>query len=70
MIRQKNANEYESVGDITTQKSAKTEAFNPKTKRLFLSATEMEAAPAGASGKSAGPSPKPGSFVVLVVERQ
>ncbi len=65
VIRQKSANEYESVGDIQTQKSAKTMAFDPKTKRLFLSAAEMET---GAKGQRARP--KPGSFTVLVVERQ
>jgi len=69
VIRQKSANEYESVGDIATQRSAKTLAFDPKTKRLFLSAAEMEPPPA-ASGQGARPRPKPGSFVVLVVERQ
>jgi DNA-binding beta-propeller fold protein YncE len=69
VIREKSANEYESVGDIMTQKSAKTCALDPKTKRLFLSAAEMEAAPA-ANGQRARPRAKPGSFVVLVVERQ
>src|SRR5580693_83036 len=64
VIHQKSANEYESVGDILTQKSAKTMAFDPKTKRLFLSAEEMET-PAGGRAKA-----KPGSFTVLVVERQ
>jgi DNA-binding beta-propeller fold protein YncE len=69
VIRQKSANEYESVGDIQTQKSAKTMAFDPKTKRLFLSAAEMESVP-GANGKAARMRPKPGSLNVLVVERQ
>jgi YVTN family beta-propeller protein len=69
VIRQKSANEYESAGDIQTQKSAKTMAFDPKTKRLFLSAAEMETVP-GASGQRARTRPKPGSFTVLVVERQ
>jgi hypothetical protein len=69
VIRQKSANDYESLGDIETQKSAKTMAFDPKTKRLFLSAAEMESAP-GASGQRARLRPKPGSFTVLVVERQ
>ena len=66
VVRQKSANEYESVGDIQTQKSAKTMAFDPKTKRLFLSAAEM-APPASGQGRMR---PKPGSFTVLVVERQ
>jgi YVTN family beta-propeller protein len=69
VIRQKSANEYESAGDIQTQPSAKTMAFDPKTKRLFLSAAEMETVPGG-NGKRARMRPKPGSFTVLVVERQ
>ena len=67
MIRQKSANEYESAGDIKTQASAKTMAMDPKTKRLFLSAAEMVPPPAGKKGR---PEPKPGSFALLVVERQ
>jgi YVTN family beta-propeller protein len=66
VVRQKNANEYESAGDIQTQKSAKTMAFDPKTKRLFLSAADMEPPPPGERRMR----PKPGSFTVLVVERQ
>jgi YVTN family beta-propeller protein len=69
VIRQKSPNEYESMGDIQTQRSAKTMAYDPKTKRLFLSAAEMETAPA-ANGQRARMRAKPGSFVVLVVERQ
>jgi YVTN family beta-propeller protein len=67
VIRQKSANEYESAGDIKTQESAKTMAIDPKTKRLFLSAAEMVPPPAGKKGR---PEPKPGSFTLLVVERQ
>ncbi len=69
VVRQKNPNEYESVGDIRTQPSAKTMAFDPKTKRLFLSAAEM-VPPPNANGQKARMRPKPGSFTVLVVERQ
>ena len=69
VIREKNANEYESVGDIRTQPSAKTMAFDPKTNRLFLSAADMEQGPA-ASGQRARMRPKPGTFTVLVVEHQ
>jgi YVTN family beta-propeller protein len=69
VIRQKSANEYESAGEIQTQKSAKTMAFDPKNKRLFLSAADMETVP-GANGQRARTRPKPGSFTVLVVERQ
>jgi hypothetical protein len=63
VVHQKSANEYESMGDIKTQSSAKTMALDPKSKRLFLSAAEM--VPAGNRSKA-----KPGSFTVLVVERQ
>jgi DNA-binding beta-propeller fold protein YncE len=63
VIREKSPDEYESVGDIKTQRSAKTMAYDPKTKRLFLSAAEMDASGGGR------PKPKPGSFNVLVVER-
>jgi DNA-binding beta-propeller fold protein YncE len=63
VVHQKSPNEYESVGDIQTQKSAKTMALDPKTKRLFLSAAEM--VPFGGRSRR-----KPGSFTILVVERQ
>ena len=69
VIRQKSPNQYESVGDIRTQPSAKTMAYDAKTKRLFLSAAEMESAPS-TTGQGARMKPKPGSFTVLVVERQ
>jgi DNA-binding beta-propeller fold protein YncE len=69
VIRQHSPDKYESVGDISTQPSAKTMAFDLKTKRLFLSAAEMEAIPA-ADGQKARMKRKPGSFTVLVVERQ
>jgi len=69
VVRQKSPNEYESVGDIRTQQSAKTMAFDPKTKRLFLSAAEMEPA-STVSGQRARMRPKTGTFTVLVVERQ
>jgi DNA-binding beta-propeller fold protein YncE len=68
VIRQKSANEYESVGAIKTQKTAKTMAFDPKTKRLFLSAAET-VEPRG-KGTIDQTRLKPGTFSVLVVERQ
>jgi DNA-binding beta-propeller fold protein YncE len=68
VIRQKSANEYESVGTIKTQKTAKTMAFDPKTKRLFLSAAETVESPG--KGTTDQTRFKPGTFSVLVVERQ
>ncbi|HUA20596.1 MAG TPA: hypothetical protein VMB25_17730 [Bryobacteraceae bacterium] len=67
VIRQKGPNQYESAGDIKTQESAKTMAIDPKTKRLFLTAAQMVPPPPGQKGR---PKPKPGSFTLLVVERQ
>jgi YVTN family beta-propeller protein len=69
VVREKSADQYESVGDIQTQKSAKTMAFDPKSKRLFLSAADMETPPA-AAGQRARMRPKAGTFNVVVVERQ
>jgi len=69
VIRQKGADQYESAGDIPTEKSAKTMAYDPKSKRLFLSAAEMEQPPA-ANGQRARMRAKPGTFHVLVVEQQ
>jgi DNA-binding beta-propeller fold protein YncE len=69
VVRQKSPNEYESVGDIQTQQSAKTMAFDPKTRRLFLPAAEMEPT-TGTDGKRVRMRPKQGTFVVLVVEQQ
>lgn len=66
VIQQKSPNDYESLGSIKTQRGAKTMAFDPKSKRLFLSTAEME--PAGNGQRRMRP--KPGSFTVLVVEKQ
>ena len=67
VIQQDSADKYRSVGTVKTQPTAKTMAFDPKTKRLFLSAAETEPKSAGATGQ---PKFKPGSFGVLVLERQ
>ena len=69
VIRQKSADEYESVGDIRTEVGAKTMALDPQTKRLFLPTAEMETAPP-VEGQRTRMKPKPGTFHVIVVERQ
>lgn len=69
VIHQKSADEYEPVGDIQTEAGAKTMAFDPQTKRLFLPTAEFEAPSAG-EGQRARAKAKPGSFHVLVVEHQ
>ena len=69
VIHEKSADEYEPLGDIQTEPGAKTMTFDPQTGRLFLSTAEFEAAPA-AAGQRARTRPRPGTFHVLVVERQ
>ena len=61
--------QYEDAGAVKTQPSAKTMAFDPKTKRVFLSAAEYVESPATTPGGRPQRSVKPGSFVVLVVGR-
>lgn len=51
------------IGTIPTQRSARTGAVDPLTGRLYLPAAELQP-PAEAGGR---PTPKPGSFAVLVV---
>lgn len=65
IYHERSANEYEDAGTIKTQPSAKTMAFDPKTKKIFLAAAEYLDTPP-APGQRGRPI-KPGSFVVLVV---
>jgi len=69
VIHQKSSTDYESLGEIQTLPGAKTMALDPKSKKLFLSTSEMESLPA-ANGQRARTRAKPGTFMVLVVERQ
>jgi DNA-binding beta-propeller fold protein YncE len=61
------ADQYEDAGAVKTQPSAKTMAFDPKTKKVFLSAAEYLESPPVTPGGRPQRSVKPGSFVVLVV---
>ena len=67
VFHEKSANEYEDAGAIKTQASAKTMAFDPKTKKVFLPAAEFTETPAADPSKRPTRTMKPGSFVVLVV---
>jgi YVTN family beta-propeller protein len=67
IYHEKSADEYEDAGAVKTQPSAKTMAFDPKTKKIFLTAAEYVETPAAEPGKRPQRSVKPGSFVVLVV---
>ena len=67
IFHEKSADVYEDAGAVKTQPSAKTMAFDPKTKRIFLPAAEYQETPATDPTKRPTRSVKPGSFVVLVV---
>src|SRR5262247_2483932 len=67
IYHQKSADSYEDAGAVKTQPSAKTMAFDPKTKKIFLPAAEYQETPASEPGRRPQRSVKPGTFAVLVV---
>jgi DNA-binding beta-propeller fold protein YncE len=67
IYHEKSADAYEDAGAVKTQPSAKTMAFDPKTKKIFLPAAEYLETPATEPGKRPTRTVKPGTFVVLVV---
>ena len=69
IFHQKSADVYEDAGALKTQQSAKTMAFDHKTKKIFLPAAEYDVTPATDPGKQPRRTVKPGSFVVLVVAK-
>src|SRR5262245_10454555 len=69
IFHEKSADDYEDVGPVKTQPSARTMAFDPKTKKIFLSAAEfVESTPTTHGGRPQR-RVKPGSLVVNVVRR-
>ncbi len=69
IFREKSADDYEDAGPIKTQPSARTMAFDPKTRKIFLSAAEITETPATTPGGRLQRTIKPGSFAVLVLSR-
>ena len=69
IFREKSADSYEDAGAVKTQQSAKTLAFDPKTKKLFLPAAEFVETPATEAGKPPQRTMKPDSFGVLIVSK-
>src|SRR5437588_10086905 len=67
IFHEKSADDFEDAGAVKTQPSAKTMAFDPKTRKIFLTAAEYNETPAATAGGRPQRSIKPGSFVVLVV---
>src|SRR6266568_2761321 len=66
IFHEKSADQYEDAGAVKTQPSAKTMAFDPKTKKVFLPAAEYQETPAADPTKRPQRTVKPGTFVVLV----
>ena len=70
VYHEKSADEYEDMGAIETQRNAKTMAFDPKTKKIFLVTAEYLDTPnPDPNIKRPLRSMKNGSFVVLVVSK-
>ncbi|SRR6266496_315418 len=67
IFQEKSADQYEDAGPVKTQPSAKTMAFDPKTKKIFLPAAEYVETPASEPGKRPTRTMKPNSFAILVV---
>jgi YVTN family beta-propeller protein len=65
----KSASEFEDAGKIVTQLSAKTLAFDDKTKKIFLPAAQMDETPADTAGGRPKRTVRDGSFAVLVVSK-
>jgi DNA-binding beta-propeller fold protein YncE len=61
------ADSFSDAGALKTQPSARTMAFDPKTKQIFLPAAEYDETPAADPTKRPRRSVKPGTFAILVV---
>lgn len=69
IYREKSADVYEDAGAVKTQPSARTMAFDPKTKKIFLPAAEYTETPPAQPGGRPTRTMKAGSFAVLVVAK-
>jgi len=69
VIHEKSPDQYEAVETVTTQKGAKTMAFDRQTKRIFLPVAEVEVTPASDPSQKPLRTVKDGTFTVLVLAR-
>jgi alkaline phosphatase len=69
IFHEKSADEYEDLGAVVTQASAKTMAFDTKTKKIFLPAAQVDVIPAEDPTKKPVRRIQPNSFGVLVTGR-
>jgi len=69
IYKAKSGSDYADAGSLKTQPSAKTMAFDTKTKKIFLPAAEFVETPSTTPGQRPQRSMKPDSFAVLVVSK-
>jgi len=69
VVREDSADKFAVIDTITTQRGAKTMAFDPSSGRIFLSTAEGVPATATGPPNAKRGMYKPGPFVVLVVEK-
>src|SRR5947208_16386301 len=65
----KSADDYEDAGAGKTQARARTMAFDPKTKKIFLPTADVVEGPPATPGGRPTRTIKPDTFVVLVVSK-
>jgi DNA-binding beta-propeller fold protein YncE len=69
IVQKENKNNFKVLENFPTQKGARTIALSLKTHRLYLPVAEYDAAPpATVENPHPRPTPKPGTFTVLVIE--
>jgi DNA-binding beta-propeller fold protein YncE len=69
IFHQKSADQYEDTGAVVTQAGAKTMAFDPTTKRVYLPVADTDTVPPPDASQKPQRKIRPGSFTVLVVGR-
>jgi DNA-binding beta-propeller fold protein YncE len=72
VVKQESADTYTVLGNAQTQRGSRTMALDPTTHRIYLSTAEFGEAPPPATpgGRPGRPPMVPGSFAVLVMDRQ
>jgi DNA-binding beta-propeller fold protein YncE len=72
VVHQEGADRYTVLGNVATRRGSRTMALDPRTHRVYLSSAEFGPAPAPAvpGGRPGRPPMIPGSFAILVLEKQ
>ena len=69
VIRETATDKFTTVQTLKTAAGAKTMAVDGRTGRIYLPTADMQPAPAITTGRPARPTPIPGTFKVLVVDK-